>query len=270
MSLKGKRILMTGANGGLGQATTALLKEKGARVVGIDKKERLGQVDPDLIIADIRDPNAITKAVREAINRLGGLDILINNAGVLDLQDPLAPPNEGTSEAVEVHLMGLWRVTSLALPSLLESNGRIVNVASLFAVVNAPFIPAYCATKRAVTAFSDVLRMQYRGKLKVVTVYPGFMDTPIHEKAVQQGLSVKRVVTFKFGNTTILSLEESLNAAARGMLRACTKQMIRDRGLTFLGTTSLFFARHTPRLVDWFINARLTYLMKKDLKVVLE
>ncbi len=261
MSLKDKRILITGASGGLGLACMAYFQKKGARVIGIDKNYLPD--DKRLIQADVRDEESIKQAVEEAINRLGGLDILINNAGVLSLQDAGASPNGQTEEAFQVNLMGLWRVSSAAIPALQKSSGRIINVASLFAVVNAPFIPGYCASKRAVSAYSDVLRFQVGGKIKVITLYPGYMNTPIHEGALKHGLSVERLVTFRFFGKKFFSLEESLPAAAQGVARACTKHYIRDRGLTFLGTLSLWFARHTPRFVDWFIGKRLNYLIKK-------
>lgn len=261
MSMKGKRILITGASGGLGTTCMGYFQKKGASVMGIDK-ESPGN-DSRIIEADVRDAESVSKAVEEAIHRLGGLDILINNAGVLSLQDAGANPDGQTEEAFEVNLMGLWRVSSAAIPALKKSGGRIINVASLFAVVNAPFIPGYCASKRAVSAYSDVLRFQIGDKIKVITLYPGYMDTQIHNAALKHGLSVKKLVTFRFFGRKFFSLEESLPAAARGMARACSRRYIRDRGLTFLGSVSLWFARHTPRFVDWFIGKRLNYLIRK-------
>lgn len=270
MSLQGKRILLTGATGGLGTATMELLKKRGAKVIGIDKVNN-DKSNDGIIIADLKDTQAVTIAVQEAISRLGGLDILINNAGVLDLQDAGAPPDEEVRNIMEVNLFSLWKVTAAALPSILESKGRVINIASLFAVVNAPYIPAYSCSKRAVSAFSDILRFQYGNQIKVITLYPGYMDTPIHDTALRQGLSVGRLVTFYIGGAKVFSLEEPLFKAARGVVRACTRSFIRDSGLTFLGSLTLFFARHTPRLVDGFMKWRIGQLVKKaGLKVVLD
>jgi NAD(P)-dependent dehydrogenase (short-subunit alcohol dehydrogenase family) len=254
--LKGKRILITGAAGGLGSAAVSLMREQGAQVVGIDATCS-ESTDSGVIIADIRYEQEVERGVAEALERLGGLDILVNNAGVLHLETAGAPPADSVRNAIDVNLLGVWRVTSAALPALLESRGRVVNVASMFAVVNAPFIPGYAASKRGVSAYSDCLRLQYRGRISVVTVYPGYMQTPIHREAERQGLSVKRLVTLGIANRTILSMEEPLPAAARGLSKACSKQSQRDRGLTFLGGVSLRAARHAPRLVDWFIMWRI-------------
>jgi NAD(P)-dependent dehydrogenase (short-subunit alcohol dehydrogenase family) len=262
MSLLGKRIILTGASGGLGFKAMEYFKANGAKIIGIDKKARPSGSDPDILIADIRDEAAITIAMRTAISRLGGLDVLINNAGVLQLHDPEKGPGADVQEAIDVHIVGTWRVTSLALPELLKSGGRILNVASLFAVVNAPFIAAYTSTKRAISGYSDILRMHYRGKLQVATLYPGYMNTPIHDAAVDQGLSVAKIVTFYIGKKKLIGFEEPLSRAVKGLARACTKRTVRNRGLTAMGTLTLYLAKRMPRFIDWFVNMRINQLVK--------
>jgi NAD(P)-dependent dehydrogenase (short-subunit alcohol dehydrogenase family) len=270
MALQGKRVLITGAAGSLGSATMAALTDAGCKVVGIDRKPGTGPAAEGIIVADLKNASEVKEAVAAAIARLGGLDILINNAGFLDLQDPGAEPAGDTTEHFEVNLFGAWRTTAAALPALLESRGRVINVSSLFAVVNAVFIPAYCASKRAITAYSDVLRMQYGDRIGVTTVYPGYMDTPIHDRVVRQGLSVGRLVTFKMGNRTLLTLEEPLDVAARAMVRICDGRAGRDRCLTFFGKLSLLGARHIPGFVDWFIRWRVGQLVRSgSLKISL-
>jgi NAD(P)-dependent dehydrogenase (short-subunit alcohol dehydrogenase family) len=160
----------------------AALVRAGCKVVGIDKRPGNGPSVGDIIVADLTDDAQVKDAVAAAISRLGGLDILINNAGVLDLQDPGAAPDDGSLEHFDVNTFAAWRTTAAALPKLLAARGRVINVPSLFAVVNAAFFPAYCASKRALAAYSDVLRMQYGDRIAVTTVYPGYMPTPIHDK----------------------------------------------------------------------------------------
>lgn len=271
MKLQGKKILITGAAGGLGSTAMKLLIKEGAKVIGIDKIPGPDELRDKIMIADLRSPEHLEKVVKSAIESLGGLDILINNAGVLELQDMAQPPGADSQEAIEVHLLGTWRVTSLVLPALLESGGRVVNVASLFAFVNAPFIGAYATTKRAVSAYSDILRIQLRGKITVATAYPGYMNTAIHDSAVRQGLSVERIVSFYLGNKKIINLEEPLEKAAKGLLRICAIKRIRNSGLTFLGTQTYFLARNLPWLVDAFISWRIKQLIKSGiLKVTLD
>jgi NAD(P)-dependent dehydrogenase (short-subunit alcohol dehydrogenase family) len=231
-------------------------------MVGIDKHPGAGNAQHDMLVVDIRNAAAVQHAVTQAIDRLGGLDILINNAGVLSIEDAGALPDENVQETIAVNLLGMWHVTAAALPALLASHGRVINIASLFAVVNAPLLPAYSATKRAVAAYSDVLRMQYGDRLTVTTLYPGYMRTPIHAAAERQGLSVARLVTIYWHQHKILSLEEPLEAAAQGVLRACYGRPRRDRGVTLTGTLTLLMARHLPGLMDRCINWRMKSLMK--------
>ena len=270
MDLAGKRILITGAAGGLGSATMKALANSGAKVSGIDRKAATGEFAADVIVADLTDGDQARKAVSDAIARLGGLDVLINNAGILDLQDPgTAPDGDSTFQYFDVHILAAWRATAAAMPALIQSRGRVINVSSLFAVVNAPFIPAYCASKRAMAAYSDVLRMQYGDRIGVTTVYPGYMDTPIHDRIVSQGLSVARLVTFTWGNRTLISLEEPVSSAARGLLKACQGRRVRDKTLSFHGRLSFLCARHLPGLVDWFIRWRVSQLVRGGMTIQL-
>ncbi len=270
MSVTGKRILITGAAGGLGRVTAAALHDAGARVVGIDKKNTIVGNGIPLIVADVRNAAGVVAAVDAAIARLGGLDILINNAGVLSLQDAGVAPGDDVIEAIEVNLLGPWRVTAAALPSLEKSGGHVINIASLFAAVNAPFIPAYASSKRALTAYSDVLRAQYGDRIKVSTLYPGYMDTPIHDVAVRQGLSVAKIVNFQVGGRTLVSFEESLDTAARRVVRACASGRVRDGGMTLSGLLTLMLARHAPGLTDRVVAWRLRQLTRKGMSIQLD
>jgi NAD(P)-dependent dehydrogenase (short-subunit alcohol dehydrogenase family) len=267
MNIEGKRVLITGASGGLGTATMTALVEKGCKVIGIDKRAGVAPFENNTIIADLTNEVEVKEAVAVAIARLGGLDVLINNAGVLDLQDPGESPPSSAREHIEVNLLAPWRVTAAALPALIESHGRIVNVSSLFAVVSSAFHPAYCSSKRALVAYSDVLRIQYGDRITVTSVYPGYMATPIHKKVKQQGLSTAALVTFRSGRLVFLSLEEPLGVAAQGMVRACFGRPARDRCLTLRGTLSFVAARHLPALVDWFVRWRVSYLTRAGMRI---
>jgi len=211
---------------------------------------------------DLTDAVATDLALDKAIKHLGGVDILINNAGILALQDAAIPPAIGAHRSFDVNFWALWRTTSKVMPHLIKSSGRVINIASLFAYVNAPLVPSYNASKRAVSAFSDSLRMQYTGKVKVTTLYPGFIDTEIHKDAVRQGLSVAKIIDIRPFGLRLLKMEEPVEQAAKGVVRACTKNL-RDAGTTGMGTLSLWFARHVPSFVDAFLKVRIGYLVKR-------
>jgi hypothetical protein len=179
-------------------------------------------------------------------------------------------PGDDVLQAVEVNLLGPWRVTAAALSSLQKSGGHVINIASLFAAVNAPFIPAYASSKRALTAYSDVLRSQYGDRIKVSTLYPGYMDTPIHDGAVRQGLSVAKIVRFHVGGRVRVTFEDSLDAAAQRIVRACAGGQVRDGAMTLHGWLTLMLARHAPALTDRVVRWRLRQLTRKGMSIQLD
>ncbi|WP_426132554.1 SDR family NAD(P)-dependent oxidoreductase [Pseudomonas sp. PWP3-1b2] len=263
MNLPGKIIVITGSARGLGHAAASKLKRQGATVIGLDI---LAPQTPELLDAfyqvDLGDRRALAEVIGAISTDFGDIDILINNAGTLTLERGETGVTDEVTRAVDVNLFAPWQLVSGFLPGLLRKRGKVVNVSSLFALVNAPYVAAYAASKRALSAYSDVLRMQYRGQLDVVTVYPGFIDTAIHLPAQRVGLSVKRLVTFMWGDKTLLSLEEKLDAASDGLVRACQKDGLRNRGLTFMGTLAMYTARSLPSVVDAFIALRLRTLTR--------
>ena len=124
-----KRALVTGAGGAFGTAVRARLRERGWQVAGLDMRPVAD--DPDVVVCDITDGAAVPAAVAEAIERLGGgVDVLINNAGVGEAQSAGQAPDETALAVIDVNMIGPWRVTSAALPALREARGRVVNVAS--------------------------------------------------------------------------------------------------------------------------------------------
>jgi NAD(P)-dependent dehydrogenase (short-subunit alcohol dehydrogenase family) len=243
-SLYQKRVLVIGAAGAIGQGVSRALRERGARVKGIDRQQ-----GADIVQADIADSQAVQDAVCQVTEMLGGLDILINAAGIGLPQDAGAPPDDSVTKTLNVNLLGPWRVTAYALPALLASHGRIINIASGLAFANVPFAAAYSASKRALAAWSDVLRLEYGSQVSVTTIYPGYVDTPIHVPVEAAGLSLRGLVR-----------EEPLHAVVSTVVRACTGKPRRDLATTRIGSIEIGLARHFPALVDRIILARMLRL----------
>ncbi len=236
------RVLLTGAAGGIGQATAAELRRQGANVMGLDLHEA-----PDVIACDVRDQVAVDRAVQLAVERLGGLDVLINNAGLGLPQSAGAPPGDDALAVIDVNLLGPWRVTSAALPALRRSRGRVVNVASGLAHLALPWGTAYCMSKRGLTAYSDALRLEYGGEITVTTVYPGYIRTPIHRASQERGVALE-------GNVPA----ETVGAAARTLARAALGPPARDLATTRQGAIGYALMRHVPRrLLDAVVRRRL-------------
>ena len=243
-SLLQSRVLIVGAAGAIGQGTMQALRERGARVMGIDRTP-----GPDIVQADITNNDDVQNAVHNVIDTLGGLDIIINAAGVGPPQDAGAPPDESVTRTLEINLLGPWRVTAYALPTLLKSHGRIINVASGLAFANVPFAAAYTASKRALAGWSDILRLEYGSQVSVTTIYPGYVKTPIHVHAEAAGLSLSGLVR-----------EEPLQAVVSTIVHACTGKPRRDLATTRIGTFQISLARHFPALIDRAILRRLQQL----------
>jgi NAD(P)-dependent dehydrogenase (short-subunit alcohol dehydrogenase family) len=231
-----KRILITGAASGIGAATVSALRERGAQVVGLDVKGD----EQDILTCDVRDRVSVDRAVGEAMQRLGGFDVLINCAGIGDPQSAGEAPAEDALRVLDVNLLGPWRVTAAALPALRASRGRVVNVASGLAHVTMPLAPAYCMSKRGLVAYSDALRLEHGDAITVTTVYPGYIRTPIHKAAGAKGVSLEGLVP-----------AEPLDCAARTLVRASLGRPARDLATTRQGTVSYALARLAPRpLID--------------------
>jgi NAD(P)-dependent dehydrogenase (short-subunit alcohol dehydrogenase family) len=236
------RVLLTGAAGGIGTATAAELRERGARVIGLDLL-----AGPDIVACDVRDQASVDHGVAEAIGKLGGLDVLINNAGLGLPQSAGAAPDDDALAVIDVNLLGPWRVTAAALTALRESRGRVVNVASGLAHLALPWGTAYCMSKRGLTAYSDALRLEYGGEITVTTVYPGYIRTPIHVASQQRGVALE-------GNVPAESVED----AARTLTRAALGPPARDLATTRQGAIGYAFMRHVPRrLLDAVVRRRL-------------
>jgi NAD(P)-dependent dehydrogenase (short-subunit alcohol dehydrogenase family) len=235
----GLRVLFTGAAGGIATAAAARLEAEGAHVRGIDVAAA-----PCVFVADVTSRGEVAEAVSSAVAELGGLDVLVNAAGIGLPQDAGWFPDAEARRVMDVNFFGAWNTTAAALPHLLASRGRVVNVASMLAAVDLPYAAAYCASKRALDAWSNVLRMEYADRLRVVTVYPGYIRTGIHTRSRELGAELEG-----------MARAETLEAAAAGILAACTRNC---EVVTFSRRSSveLWLARHTPRIVRAAVMAR--------------
>jgi NAD(P)-dependent dehydrogenase (short-subunit alcohol dehydrogenase family) len=246
-----ERVIITGAASGIGAAAAQELRSRGARVVGLDLN-----ADPDreILECDVRDQRSVDAAVGAAIEQLGGLDVLINNAGIGPTQSAGEAPDESALATVDVNMLGPWRVTSAALGALRESRGRVVNVASGLAYMSVPFATAYCMTKRGVVAYSDALRIEHGDAISVTTVYPGYIRTPIHDTSLEDGFALEGVVP-----------AEPLESAARTLVRAALgRRPARDLATTRRGAVQYAVLSRLPRgAIDRAMRNRLRQMARK-------
>lgn len=241
MRLRDKRVVVTGALGGIGTSTRAALAAEGATVVGIDLLEAEG-----VVAGDVTDKEAITAAIARCAETVGGVDVLVNNAGIGRAQDTGAFPDEDSRAVLDVNFFGAWNATAAALPHLLAANGHVVNVSSGLAFVDLPFAAAYSASKRALAAYSAALRVEYRGRITVTTVYPGYIRTAIHDAPTASGASLEGLVR-----------ADTVEGAAASIVRACIRKP-KNATTSPLSAVELWAARRFPRATEATIARRVT------------
>jgi NAD(P)-dependent dehydrogenase (short-subunit alcohol dehydrogenase family) len=187
--LDGKRAFVTGGHRGIGRAIAEAFVSAGAHtaiadIEGADKAALEIGAGTVGVECDVRSADSVAAAVAEAIGELGGLDLLVNNAGV----ESLAPLHEMAEEEfdrlVSVNLRGTWLVYKHAVPALIDGGGAIVNIASLAGVVAFPLLGAYSATKGAVVRMTEAMALELRDHgVRANAICPGFVATDMVERA---------------------------------------------------------------------------------------
>ena len=187
-ALAGRRIAITGASSGIGEAIARLAAADGAKVaLGARRTDRIeklaGEIGFDAVAleVDVADEEQANAFVHSAHDRLGGLDALVNNAGVMLLGAVENADTEQWKRMVDVNLLGLLYCTHAALPVLREGGGGdIVNVSSVAGRSANAGSAVYNLTKFGVTAFSEALRQEaLHSGIRVSCVEPGFVDTEL-------------------------------------------------------------------------------------------
>lgn len=194
MRLKDRRVLVTGAASGIGHAVAAMFAREGARVALIDcdaqrLEESKALVSSDAVsaVADVSDERETETAVHKLAERLGGLDGVVNAAGI-DLLRPFA--KTATAEWLRVfavNVNGPFFICRAALPALRAAgSGTIVNIASAAALRPLEQRTAYCAAKAALVMFGKTLAMDLSGdNIRVNSICPGIIDTPLFQRSWQ-------------------------------------------------------------------------------------
>jgi 2-keto-3-deoxy-L-fuconate dehydrogenase len=178
--VNGVRALVTGGASGIGEATASLLIRRGARVAVLDRD--VAGVEPPAIPvqADVTDDAAVRAAVASAAEQLGGIDVLVNNAGIGAQGTVEDNPDEEWRHVFDVNVLGMARVARAALPHLRESDrAAIVNTSSIAATAGLPQRVLYSATKGAILSMTLAMAADHvREGIRVNCVNPGTADTP--------------------------------------------------------------------------------------------
>lgn len=187
--LNNKIVAITGASSGIGEATARLLAAKGARVLlGARRTDRLATVVAEIRAAggeahftllDVTSLSEMERFIAEAQQHFGGLDVLINNAGVMPLSPLSARKVDEWDRMIDVNIRGVLYGIAAAQPLMeQQQHGHIINISSIGGLSVSPTAAVYCATKFSVRALSDGLR-QETDKLRVTVISPGVVTSEL-------------------------------------------------------------------------------------------
>jgi NAD(P)-dependent dehydrogenase (short-subunit alcohol dehydrogenase family) len=233
-SLRGKITLITGGSRGLGLVLARHICAEGGSVVLFARDpDELARAKADLtrrggtvltIQCDLLDITQIQSAVREVIDRLGKIDILINSAGIIEVGPLEHMTREDFERTMRLHFWAPYELVSRIVPEMRTwGGGRIVNISSIGGKVAVPHLAPYSVSKFALTGFSDAIRAELaRDNIHVTTVAPGMMRTGSHVNAKFKG---DHDVEFAWFATAAGAPLISMNAdrAARKILAACRR-----------------------------------------------
>lgn len=199
-NLDGKIALVTGASSGIGAATAIKLAEAGAKVgIAARRVEKLGELKRQIEAAggealviemDVVDRASVDAGVKALVDSYGTIDILVNNAGLMPLSDIDQFKVDEWHRMVDVNVKGLLNTTAAVLPQMIKQHsGHVFNMSSIAGRKVFKGLSVYCATKHAVAAFSDGLRMEIGAKhnIRVTCIQPGAVATELYDQITDPG-----------------------------------------------------------------------------------
>ncbi len=236
-AVKNKVVIITGASSGIGRATATAFALAGARVVPASR-----HTNPP---CDVTKDEDVRRLVDRTVAEHGRIDILINNAGA-GLRALLTDVKLEDAHAVmELNFFGALRCIQAVLPVMQRQGaGQIVNISSVIGVVATPRNSIYCASKFALRALSDALRLELSGTgIDVISVLPGYTDTPFFDQLIRYDGS-PRLSPFR---------GQSPDKVARTILRACRHRK-REIVLTLPGVVGCWLQRFAPWIVEFSLR----------------
>lgn len=262
--LRGQVVLITGSSRGLGLVLARQLARAGCRVVICSRDgvalaraaEELGRLSPHVLAltCDLTKPREITRLVNVIRERFGGVDILFNNAGVIQVGPYQNLTVDDFDEAMCVHFWAPLQLVMEIVPEMKNrGRGRIVNISSVGGRISVPHLLAYNASKFALSGLSQGLRAELsRDGITVTTVYPGLMRTGSPLQAEFKGQHRKEYAWFSIADSLPL-VTMSAERAARRIIMACRcgdAELI----LTWPAAVGIRLAALFPNTVTWTLS----------------
>jgi hypothetical protein len=234
-SLNGKVVLITGAARGIGAETARLLAQRGAKLslVGLEP-ERLEAVARELgpghvwFAADVTDQAAMESAVAGTVKALGGIDVVVANAGIANNGTVAINPADAQVRTIDVNVSGVIRTVTAALPPVTERQGYIMIVSSAAALSTCPGLAAYSASKIAVEHFGGALRLELAHKgVGVGVAHPCWIDTDlVRDQRAELACFEELLKKMPWPYNVVLPVETCARALVEGIERRQRKIFI--------------------------------------------
>jgi short-subunit dehydrogenase len=242
MFLNGKVVLITGASQGIGAACAAEFAQAGARLSltarSAEGLARSGGADALVTAGDLTSGETRRQVVERTLERFGAIDLLINNAGVGLYLNSWSTPMEEVRALMELNFFALLGMIQLVAPHMRQrSSGTIVNVGSIAGKMPLPWMTVYSASKYAVGALTEGLRMELRGSgVRTMLVCPGYVTTGFQQN-VRAGQAPEAVVR---GRRMAITAAECARAIRRGVERDARTVMAPRAGWILVALARLF------------------------------
>ncbi|MEM8863755.1 MAG: SDR family NAD(P)-dependent oxidoreductase [Chloroflexota bacterium] len=222
--LTNQRVVITGAGRGIGRDLAEGFAKAGAKVVlGARSQDEISAVADTINQAggsafsfpiDVSDVDKVNAFVDQAVNTLGGIDVLINNAGISSSHKFATHPDEIWHRTIAINLTGVYYVTKAAVqPMLAQKSGRIINIASIAGKTGSKYIAAYNASKHGVLGLTRSLAVEFAPHITVNAICPGYVQTPMTDDTVENivnrtGMSAEEAVAALVKNVPLKRLVE--------------------------------------------------------------
>ena len=226
-----KVVLITGGSRGLGLVLARELADRGAKIaicardrVELQRaKEDLASYGAEVfdVLCDVREQVQVDEMITDVRSRFGRIDVLINNAGVIQVGPLDAQTQADFEDAMQVHFWGPFYAMQAVLPEMRQrGDGRIINISSIGGKIAVPQLAPYCASKFALAGLSSALHTELaKDNVFVTTVYPGLMRTGSHINALFKGQHRKEFALFSLANGLPFT-SVSAESAARQIIAA--------------------------------------------------
>ncbi len=219
MNLKNKKVLITGATGGIGQSILSQFNKLGAKIVASGTNEiklkKISDSFPQILTEKFKldEHNNIEKFIEKVSEKLGGLDILVNNAGITLDNISIRLTEENWKKVLDINLTSSFLMCKYAIKKMLkQKSGKIINITSIVGHTGNLGQANYSASKAGIVAFSKSLALEYAKKnININCVSPGFIQTEMTDKINEE---FKKVLISKIPSGRLGTIEDVSNCVA--------------------------------------------------------